>query len=467
MYFSVTTTTQPSDVAVPSGGTAVFTCVVDLRDRNANTDDIKWDSMGNAITRASTDPYMVENDFEEGDQLISTLTIKNVNTQHAGLYQFVLSLNDCDVMSREAFLTILTAVITTQPSDITVCNGGAAVFTCVVDRNGTDITSDDVMWQQMRMNGGISTLYSSLTGRVPFNITTTISGDILTSTLTVTGVTDSNVLGTSLYRCVVNDLMSRNASPLISTDTTGPPGTPINIRVSEISSTSFVVQWDEVDDADHYIVNWRDDGGSVRESTTSLISITITQLSPNTTYNVTVTAGNICGSGTVSDILIVTSNVTLLVGPSITTLSLVCTSISSTMMFGPSITTLSLVTSSTMMLLTASASSAPCVYMPTQSQSDSSSLSTGVAVAVTFTITFIITLTVSVVITFLITFVIVKRKFEKIYKTTHQSTQQMPLYETVITPAITKSDVKLEANPAYGTSDRVAMNDNPAYLSCK
>ena len=152
-------------------------------------------------------------------------------------------------------------------------------------------------------------------------------------------------------------------------DTTGPPGTPINIRVSEISSTSFVVQWDEVDDADHYIVNWRDDGGSVRESTTSLISITITQLSPNTTYNVTVTAGNICGSGTVSDILIVTSNVTLLVGPSITTLSLVCTSISSTMMFGPSITTLSLVTSSTMMLLTASASSAPCVYMPTQSQS--------------------------------------------------------------------------------------------------
>ena len=86
----------------------MFTCVVDLGDRNANTDDIKWDNMGNAITRVSTDPYMVENDFEEGDQLISTLTIKNVNTQHAGLYQFVLSLSDGDVMSREAFLSILT-----------------------------------------------------------------------------------------------------------------------------------------------------------------------------------------------------------------------------------------------------------------------------------------------------------------------------------------------------------------------
>ena len=85
----------------------MFTCVVDL-DQNVNSDDIKWDNMGNAITHVSTDPYMVENDFEEGDQLISTLTIKNVNAQHRGLYQFVLSLNDGDVMSREAFLSILT-----------------------------------------------------------------------------------------------------------------------------------------------------------------------------------------------------------------------------------------------------------------------------------------------------------------------------------------------------------------------
>jgi len=97
---------------------------------------------------------------------------------------------------------------------------------------------------------------------------------------------------------------------------------------------------------------------------------------------------------------------------------------------------------------------------------DSSSLSTGAAVAITFTITFLITLTVSVVITFLVTFVIVKRKFKKIDKTTHQPIQQMPTYETVSTPAITKSGVKLEANPAYGTSDRVVMNDNPAYQSC-
>ena len=111
-----------------------------------------------------------------------------------------------------SFLPHHTATITTQPSDVTVCTGGVAVFTCVVDRNGTNIGTDDVMWQQIRMSGVISTLSTSLTGGVPFNITTTISGDILTSTLTITGVTDSSSLGTSLYRCVVNDMMSRNAS---------------------------------------------------------------------------------------------------------------------------------------------------------------------------------------------------------------------------------------------------------------
>jgi len=76
------------------------------------TDDVKWDdNMGNVITRISTDPYMVLNDFEnvgQDRQVTSTLTIYNVNSQHAGLYQFVLSLNYGDVMSRETSLTVLT-----------------------------------------------------------------------------------------------------------------------------------------------------------------------------------------------------------------------------------------------------------------------------------------------------------------------------------------------------------------------
>ena len=111
-----------------------------------------------------------------------------------------------------------TAIITTQPSDVTVCTGGVAMFTCEVDRNGTSIISDNVMWQQIRVGGGISTLSTLSYREFSFTITATISGDILTSTLTITGVTDSNTLGTSSYRCVVND-MSRNASLHILTGT--------------------------------------------------------------------------------------------------------------------------------------------------------------------------------------------------------------------------------------------------------
>jgi len=68
-----------------------------------------------------------------------------------------------------------------------------------------------------------------------------------------------------------------------------------NIRVSNITETSFVLRWDEVDDADQYFINWRNGNGSVKEATTSLTSHTITELVPNTTYDVTITVRNSCG----------------------------------------------------------------------------------------------------------------------------------------------------------------------------
>ena len=124
----------------------------------------------------------------------------------------------------------------------------------------------------------------------------------------------------------------------------------MNIRFSEITSTSFDIQWDKVDDADWYIVIWRDDGGSVNQSTTS---VTVPQLSPNTTYSVTVTAGNLCGSGTASDILNVTTNVTLLVGSSISPSSLS----SSVITTASTINSMATLASSSVMTATSSMSS--------------------------------------------------------------------------------------------------------------
>jgi len=94
----------------------VFTCVVNVRGITANSNNARWmNNMGNTITRGSTNPYVVNNGIENVGQdryLTSTLTITNVNTQQAGLYQFVLGVNNDDVMSREAFLSVLKGTYT-------------------------------------------------------------------------------------------------------------------------------------------------------------------------------------------------------------------------------------------------------------------------------------------------------------------------------------------------------------------
>jgi len=79
----------------------------------------------------------------------------------------------------------------------------------------------------------------------------------------------------------------------------------MNIRASGISNASFIVLWDEVDDADRYFVNWRSGHGVAREAITSRTSHNLTGLIPNTTYYATVTASNSCGEGTLSKFLMV------------------------------------------------------------------------------------------------------------------------------------------------------------------
>ena len=103
----------------------------------------------------------------------------------------------------------------------------------------------------------------------------------------------------------------------------------------------------------------------------------------------------------------------------------------------------------------------------------SHSLSTGAAVAITFAVTFILTLTVTAIITFIVTCICVKRTLDK--GRTDYPKQQSPgpqekvLYEQVCLPSqtVTKNDLELQPNPAYGTSHKVTMDTNPAYESCK
>ena len=80
---------------------------------------------------------------------------------------------------------------------------------------------------------------------------------------------------------------------------TGPSALTANI-IKNIESSSIVVQWDAVDDSHHttYTVTWTDDRDlygvhAVDEQT----SYTITGLTLDTVYTITVSAANMCGNG--------------------------------------------------------------------------------------------------------------------------------------------------------------------------
>jgi len=103
----------------------------------------------------------------------------------------------------------VNTVAAIQPDDIVKCIRGVAEFTCVLDRNNTNIDSDDVRWE--RLKSGRSRYKTISRSGTIFNITTTASEDIITSKLTITRVRRAHI---GLYHCVVpaTGVMSRNAS---------------------------------------------------------------------------------------------------------------------------------------------------------------------------------------------------------------------------------------------------------------
>ena len=104
-----------------------------------------------------------------------------------------------------------------------------------------------------------------------------------------------------------------------------------------------------------------------------------------------------------------------------------------------------------------------------------SGLSSVAVAVITFAVTFIVSVTATAIITFIVAYVCVKRTLEKTIanNTTHNPNDPIPqekiLYEEVCLPShtVTKNDVELQPNPAYGTSHKVTMDTNPAYESYK
>ena len=101
-----------------------------------------------------------------------------------------------------------------------------------------------------------------------------------------------------------------------------------------------------------------------------------------------------------------------------------------------------------------------------------SGLSTGAVAVITFAVTFIISVTVTAIVTFIVAYICVKRTLEKVNNAHHlnkQSPKDQAVYEQVRPPnhTVTKKDLELQPNPAYGTSHKVTMDTNPAYASYK
>ena len=87
----------------------------------------------------------------------------------------------------------------------------------------------------------------------------------------------------------------------------------MNVRIDDITNESFAVLWDEVMDifTITYNVTWYDENGIVGMDTVNSPPYTVTGLTANTSYNVTVVAINTCcGAGPVSFVVTPSPNPT-------------------------------------------------------------------------------------------------------------------------------------------------------------
>ena len=78
-------------------------------------------------------------------------------------------------------------IVITQPDNTTVCEGGTAVFTCVMDILNTGISIKDIRWWRIRTDQNAAA--AMLTQHFDrYNITNSINGHKLTGVLVITNV---------------------------------------------------------------------------------------------------------------------------------------------------------------------------------------------------------------------------------------------------------------------------------------
>ena len=140
----------------------------------------------------------------------------------------------------------------------------------------------------------------------------------------------------------------------------GPPVLTVNIMTNTVSS-SIVVQWDEVDDSltTTYTVTWASERDHLIHpvTLTEQSSYTITGLTLDTVYTITVTAANKCGLGpeyktsvSLTTVHIITTSS---ISPTTTTHSMISTTIPTSIAVTTAVTSSS-ITTTTILIITPS-----------------------------------------------------------------------------------------------------------------
>ena len=76
-----------------------------------------------------------------------------------------------------------------KPDDITICEGGGAMFNCVLNTANTNISSDVVQWYRFIKNTGTTEMINPNGTSIAF--VTNHSGNVLTTNLTITNAVKS------------------------------------------------------------------------------------------------------------------------------------------------------------------------------------------------------------------------------------------------------------------------------------
>ena len=91
-------------------------------------------------------------------------------------------------------------------------------------------------------------------------------------------------------------------------------------------------------------------------------------------------------------------------------------------------------------------------------------------IIIAFAVILVLCIIITALITFIVTCVCVKRKYKRGYADhpKSQSTHEKISYDTVGQSGgtITKRDLELHPNPAYGSGSKMTMDTNPAYKTC-